>query len=205
MRGVHWIGSRAGGLKSKHPLKLALTFVQTSSYNSKITLGVSKGSLDWVSAKGTVMYPAILSSVLIVLSFHWDLPKVELLHTALREFHRYRHFIRNVDIVIVTDDVSAMNDTLHTFGLESSVRLWSFNDTSPFWSGNKHDLTWEHRRVLQEEFRNNHHQTFIASEGDILIPRDHLVSWAGRSLYPLIPYTLLIPTYTPLIPPVSGQ
>jgi hypothetical protein len=123
--------------------------------------------------------PSLLASLLIVISFHWDVGKLTLLRVSLHEVMKYRLYT-NVDIVVVTDNLQALNNALHAFnyhGVDTVLYNKSKNNED------KYDLLWEHRNVVEERFHNDQKQysnysTFLYFEDDTFIPWSHLVSWA---------------------------
>lgn len=130
-----------------------------------------------------MLIPSTLASLLIVISFHWDVSKLTLLRATLHEVMQYRMHTNEVDIVVVTDDREALSNAFSVFKYDS-IDIHMFNrSTSKHNTGDKYDLLWEHRDIVEQRFRNveggyPNYTTFLYMEDDTLIPWSHLVSWA---------------------------
>lgn len=123
--------------------------------------------------------PQLLSSILVVISFHWDRFKFTLLRLTLLELVEYRLHSPIVDIVVVTDKPEALERLLYEMRLDDII-IHPFNSSSPQFSGkDKFDLLWEHRIVMKERFDSpRNYSTFMYLEDDTLVPWPTLVSWA---------------------------
>ena len=83
-----------------------------------------------------------------------------------------------MDIVVVTDNIVSLSNAIAYFRFKN-IDLHEFNKSSVHNTGNKYDLLWEHRVVVQERFHSNHNYTsFMYFEDDTLIPWQTMVSWA---------------------------
>jgi hypothetical protein len=58
------------------------------------------------------------------------------------------------------------------------IKLWEFNSSSPYNTGNKYDLLYEHKRVLEHMLQVGNYTSVIYAEDDSVIPWSHLLSWA---------------------------
>ncbi len=123
--------------------------------------------------------PSLLGSVLVIVSFHWDLLKITLFHVTLRELIEYRVHSPLVDIVVVTDRPEALARLLHDFRYEN-IEIHAFNSSSRQFTGqDKYDLLWEHRDIVKERLHSvRNYSTFMYVEDDTLVPWSSLVSWA---------------------------
>jgi hypothetical protein len=121
--------------------------------------------------------PMHLYCLLVVISFHWDRSKLSLFRTALHEIIQYRTRT-NVDIVVVTDNANSLANALRYFRYKN-VDIHEFNASSKHNTGNKYDLLWEHRLVIDERWESvRNYSSFMYIEDDTLVPWTNLVSWA---------------------------
>lgn len=121
--------------------------------------------------------PPLLSSILVVIPFHWDLNKLNLLRLTITEVVTYNDFTA-VETIIITDKFESITNAVKTFDLNYPVRIWEFNSSSPNNGGGAYDMLWEHRTVIETVFHEKNYTSFLYMEDDTHFPWPQLVSWA---------------------------
>lgn len=121
--------------------------------------------------------PSLLSSILVVIPYHWDLGKLNLLRLAVTEVATYEAFTE-VETVIVTDNVASTSTAIETFNIDHPIRFWEYNSSSPNYGRGSHDMLYEHRTVIDTLFDEKNYTTFLYMEDDTHFPWPQLVSWA---------------------------
>ena len=118
----------------------------------------------------------MLSQLLVVVSFHWNVEKLIYLETLLDTTRTYE---TPVDIVIVTDNGPAVEKVLETWGwainnstLKVRCPTLEPEDTNP------HALLWAHRPVIEEELPRANYTSLIYMEDDTPLSWPTLMSWA---------------------------
>ena len=128
-----------------------------------------------LAAKPTVISP-MLSQLLVVVTFHWNVEKLIYLETLLDTTRAYE---TTVDIVIVTDNGPAVENVLGSWG-------WAMNDstlkvrcpTLDREDVSPHALLWAHRSVIEEELPRASYTSIIYTEDDTPLSWPTLISWA---------------------------
>lgn len=125
-----------------------------------------------------MLVPALLTKLLVIIAFHWDVAKLTLLRVALFEVMHYR-LHTSVDIVIVTDKPEQLSSVLLNFGYRE-IDIWPFNSSSSQFTNNKYDMLWEHRNIVSQAYNNpsKNYTTYLYMEDDTAFPWSQLVSWA---------------------------
>lgn len=129
----------------------------------------------------------LLTHVLVIICFHWNVGKLLCLERILDVVHSYR---TRVDVVVVTDRAQALQTLLKTWGASATrVHVWqapSFKseaNTSAFsklGGSPSKSLMWAHRQAIEARVREieQSYSTVVYLEDDMRLEWPALVSWA---------------------------
>lgn len=128
----------------------------------------------------------VLANILIIISFAWNKSKFIYLHDVCHELLTFSEHT-SVDIVIVTDNPSAVNASLMhkfpSFRLMKHMEMWKVNTVNKKDEIHKYDLLFEHKRVIESKRKWKNYTSFVYLEDDQLLRWSTMLSWAIDTEY----------------------